>query len=285
MDSGKSSLKKTDMIKKLVLMVLVITVIHCAVFSQDGCFIILVKGEASLTTKNNNDPVALVKGLKVSLPQKSAVSLSAGARALVFNTDKRIEIGGVEAVSLTTDAITTQLKNAKTSSATAKFLEYLNKMYNDKRSRDESAGSTAGAASRGVKELEFTYSPDDSSTIISDTVRLSWSPDGYYRLIENLLVVNTSRGDTVFNVDPALSTIFLCKLKEGTYHWSTRIETKDKIILEMNNIFYVPSESERNGLKEDLKQFRELISSFTVDTRTWLMDEYMKQNKIYYYRK
>ena len=272
------------MIKNSVLMVLVITVLHITVFSQDGLFLILVKGEASLTTKNNSNPVVLVKGLKVSLPQKSVVSLSAGAHALVFNTDKSIEIGGDKAVSHTTDAITAQLKNVKTSSATAKFLEYLNKMYNDKRSKDESAGSTPGAASRGGKEPEFTYSPDDSSTIISDTVKLSWTNE-YYKLIQNLLVVNISRGDTIFNAFPALSPIFLSKLKEGTYHWSTRIETKDKIILEMNNIFYVPSESEKNGLKEDMKLFRELLSSFTVDTRTSLMGEYMKQNKIYYYNR
>jgi hypothetical protein len=286
MDSKKSSLKKIPMIKNLVLIVLAFTVFHLTLFPQDGLSLILVKGEGSLATQTNSNPVALVKALKVSFPQKSVVSLSAGARALVFNTEKRMEIGGDKAVSLTTDAITMQLKNVKTSSATVKFFEFLNKMNTDKRTRDESAGSTGGAASRGVKEMEFTYSPDDSSVIISDTVRLSWSSDGYYRLIKNLLVINTSRGDTVFNVDPALSTIFLCNLKEGEYHWSTRIKTKDEgITLEMNNIFYVPSESERKGLKEDMKQFRKLISSFTVDTRTWLMDEYMKQNKLYYYNK
>ncbi len=271
------------MIKNLVLMVFAVTVFHFTVFPQDGLSLILLKGEATMKTKNNN-PLALVKALKVALPQNTVVSLSAGASALVFNTEKRIEIGGAEPVSLTTDAITTQLQNVKTNSATVKFFKFLNKMYTDKISRDESAGSTVGAAPRGVKELEFTYSPDDSSIIISDTVRLSWRSDRYYRLIQNLLVVNTSRRDTIFNVDPALSAIFLSNLKEGEYHWSSMIKKNDGIILEMNNIFYVPSESERNTLKNDLKQFRELISSYTIDTRTWLMDEYIKQNKIYFSR-
>ena len=266
-------------------MILAITVIHFTAFPQNGVSLILLKGEANLTTNTNNHKVVLVKALKVALPRKSVVSLSAGARALVFNSEKRVEIGGVDAVSLAYDAVTTQLKNVKTSSATIRFLDYLNKMYSDKRSRDESAGSTLGAASRGVNEWEFTYSPDDSTIMISDTVKLSWDSYHRYTLINKLLVINTRNGDTLYNAAPVVNTLILDNLKEGEYHWSTRIKGQDGIILKMDNLFYVPSVSKCKSIKEDLKIFTESTSSFSVETRALLLDDYMKQNKIYYYKK
>ena len=269
------------MIKSILVTVIVVMTLHTGVSAQDRLYVILLKGEAKIAATPDNHPLAIANESKVSIPQKAVVSLSAGAHAIVYNAEKRIEIGGAKAISLTTDSMRTLLRNEKSSSVTTRFLEYLGKIYSDRKTRDESAGKSLGGLAMAIPNRSFTYSPKDKTSILSDTVTLTWDLHGYYSLVKNLLVVNTSRGDTVYNARPAVSAVTLYNLKEGKYHWSSRVKPEHGKIQKVDIVFHVPSESKRNELKKELKQFKEMISSFPDETRNKFLDEYLKESKIF----
>ena len=169
--------------------------------AQEKIFIILIKGEAQITVRGNDKPETVTRALKNILPDQSLLSMSKDARAIVFNSKAKLEIGGEKPMIYSTKDLALKLNKMKISSSTTKFIEYLDKMYSNMKSINESAGLSVGAASRGDGKLPFTYIPDDEAIILSDSVRLSW--DNADSIVEGkLYVIYNAENDTVYSLVP-----------------------------------------------------------------------------------
>jgi hypothetical protein len=252
-----------------------------SVKAQEKCFyIILHKGSAKSVADKTKTVTDIQAGRREILSFDASLTLSPNSSAIVYNKKGSTEIGSTRSEKYQTNVLFAALNKKDETSASSRFFNFLNHTYMEMKKTRELKGSVMGTTSRGENWYELFF-PNDSSFIICDTIRLSLNPAGHYELIKNLLVINTSRGDTIYNSNPGAFPVTLVNLKEGEHHWSTIIKTKEGKTLMMDNVFYVPSDSKRNSLLEDLMQFREMISSFNAETQAWLLDDYLKHNKIY----
>ena len=250
--------------------------------AQDkALYLILQKGKAVVVVGQPKQIAEFKPGKRETLPLNATLTLAPGSSAIVYNQNGTTEIGGVREENYQTTTLFNELNQKPKTDEFIRFYEFLNHTYAEMRKSETLQGSVTAAADRGLDTHEFFYSPDDSSFIISDSLELSWNPVGYFRLITNLVVVNTDTGDTVYNAQPVASCVSLYKLREGEYHWLGKIKMQNGKALKMDNIFYVPSGTKKNSMRNDLSQFKETISSFTYTTRTNLLHEYLFQNRIY----
>jgi len=273
--------------KRFILrLVILIAFLACSYSTnaQDyNVFVLLQRGTARLTNNMTKVSLELSPGKKEVVLPYSKLFLDRNAIAIIYNINGFEEIGGKNEESYHAREISKILKKKTPTTATVRFFNYLNYTYSEMHKSENRKGSVVGAATRGGNNSEFSYSPDDSLLIINDSVRLTWTSDKYFRLIDNLIVVNLSNRDTIYNSYPADSTILLNDLRAGEYHWSARFRSKEGKSLSMANIFFVPADSIKISLRNEIEEFSELISPFSPETRETLLNDLLLQKKIFYH--
>jgi hypothetical protein len=168
-----------------------------------------------------------------------------------------------------------------TSSATGAYADLLfNEKYQSQRTQGGSATRSAGKAG------DF-YFPMDSLNVISEELELQIG-NNTTKLTSNVLVINSTTNDTIYNGQTVDNKIVLKGLKEGAYHWSYSIkykktnssvnETEDSFL----NLFYVPSKKEKTAMLNDLKKFRKEIKDLNAEMKTQLETEYMNFHRLYH---
>ncbi len=160
---------------------------------------------------------------------------------------------------------------------------YADLLFNEKYQSQKSQG---GSATRSVGKAGDFYYPNDSFKIISNELELLIG-NSSTKVTSNVLIVNTTTNDTIYNGQAKDNKIILSDLKEGIYNWSYTIsykktnssvnETEDSFL----NIFIVPSKKDKNTINNDLKKFRKEIKDLSQEMKDILESDYLNINKIY----
>ncbi len=248
--------------------------------AQDKLSFILIQGEASYTVQQSKTPVPLVRAVITTIPARATLKMNFGARGIAFDGKKALEIGGEKAMSLTTEGLASKIDKARESSTTSRFLEYMQKLYADKKDREVSAGTVGGAASRGSLLPDLNYSPEDETIIVSDSVRLHWR-SGKLPFTGHLLVFRQESKDTLFNAPPpADSTLLLPLVKPGRYEWTYQLRQQSTIV-QFNNTFLFPEPPKRMEILAQIIEFKLLMIDLSKEMSASLMRDYLKHHHYY----
>ncbi|MCX6247625.1 MAG: hypothetical protein NTW10_07815 [Bacteroidetes bacterium] len=266
---------------KIPALIFVLVFSYASLSGQDNdLFLILQKGKATLLSDQNRILREFKPGKRETLSLNATLMLYPNSSAIVYNRNGSAEVGSVKEEKYTMNELSKTLNQKSSTTAFMRFYEFLNHTYAEMKQTETLKGSVTAAASRGGNFINFYYLPPDSSLIISDTAELSWGSKSFYKLMTKIVVVKSTGGDTVYNAEPVGSSITLGNLKEGEYYWTGMFKLGDGVTGKMNNVFIVPEKSMKSMLSHDLSQFREVISSFSDETKAILLKEYLDQKRI-----
>lgn len=274
---------KMRSIKMLLFIVSLVTSLSVNA-QENGLYFILQKGTAKSINDKNRSIVEFLPGKREILSLYSTVYLQPNSYGIIYNINGSREIGGKNEAKYNVKELALALNEKTRTNAAVRFFEFMNYTYAEMQKTKSSKGSVIGAATRGEDKSVFFFAPDDSLLVISDTLRLRWGSSEYFNLLDNLVVVNISTKDTIYNDHPTDSDILLKNLKPGEYHWTGRFKAKDGRNISMINIFFVPSDSIKKNLQSDLAEFSTTISSFSPEMRESLYYDFLNKKRIYFPR-
>jgi hypothetical protein len=273
---------KMRSIKMLLFIVTLLT--SLSVNAQEiGLYFILQKGTAKSIDDKTRSILEFLPGKREILSLYSTVYLQPNSYAIIYNLNGSREIGGKNEEKYNVKELASALNEKTRTNAAVRFFEFMNYTYSEMQKTQSSKGSVIGAATRGEDKSVFFFAPDDSLLVISDTATLRWSSSEYFRLLNNLVVVNITSRDTIYNDYPTDSNILLKNLKSGEYNWTGRFKANDGRNISMINIFFVPPDSIKKNLQLDLDEFSAIISMFSNESKVTLFNYYLKHKKIYSY--
>jgi hypothetical protein len=271
---------KMRSLKMLLFIVTLITSISVNA-QENGLYFILQKGTAKSIDDKNQSKVEFLPGKRELLSLYSTVYLNPNSCAIIYNINGSKEIGGKNEEKYNVKELALSLNEKVRTNAAVRFFEFMNYTYAEMQKTQSSKGSVIGAATRGEDKSVFFFEPDDSLLVISDTLRLRWGSSEYFSLLNNLIVVNISTRDTIYNDHPTDSDILLKNLKTGEYNWTGRFKAKDGRNISMINIFFVPPDSVKKDLQHDISEFSTIISLFSPETRENLYYDFLNLKRIY----
>jgi hypothetical protein len=249
--------------------------------TQDVGFIVLVKGSASVIYSGSDKPVDLREGTRLPLPLTTYIVLPANSSAIVYNEKSKIEIGSIVEEPYKTVSLIESLKKEKTSSMASNFYRYMNRMYAQMKQKEESQGTVVGAVSRGFMDSPPEYSPPDSVVVLSDAIELKWSIGT--RLISNLIVINETTADTVYNSLQDDDSLLLKSLSSGFYSWSyDLVEIGKSLMFKYRNIFIIPPTHQKRILMSEYENFINEVSDLSPAVQVKLRNEFITRNQYYF---
>lgn len=256
-----------------------------AVISQEKISIVVLKGVVILQ-KSTKENIKIDRSKKITIPVNSNIILSPDCSAIVFTSKVKFEVGSNYDQKLNYSQITSSLKKIKPSSLTSNFINYLDKMYADVEEKNNSFGATLGAPSRGVKDENLVYLPEDETVILSDTLELSIGTKNT-KLTSNIVVTNTTTNEIAYNEKPELNKVKLKDLKSGSYSWEYKIDSKGKNIT-FRNTFIIPTIAERLLKLKEIEDFKANLNDcnksqtcLSDSTKELLLNDFLEKNKYY----
>jgi hypothetical protein len=251
--------------------------------AQDVVFIVLIKGNASVKYSGSDQLVNLLEATRLLLPINTSVIIPAKSSAIVYNEKSKIELGSLVEEKYKTIYLIKSLKKEKTGSMTTNFYRYMNRMYAQMKEKEESKGTVVGAVSRGFNDSPPGFSPADSVIILSDTLELNWG-SGSTRLRGNLVVINETTDDTVFNNVLEESHLLLRSLSSGQYSWNyDLVENGKSLVYKYHNIFIIPSTDQKRKLMSEYKNFMKEIIDLSPKVIHKLRNDFINRNQYYFY--
>ncbi len=255
------------------------------VIGQEKISIVVLKGMAILQ-KNTNENIKIGRSKKIMIPDYSSIILSPNSSAIVFNSKVKLEVGSSIEQKLSYTQINVSLKKIKPSSLTTNFINYLDKMYADVEEKNSSYGSAIGAASRGIEDDNPTYSPDDETIILSDTLVLLFGSE-VTKLTSNIVVTNTTTNEVVYDVEPEINEVKLNGLKPGNYSWEYKINSNGKNI-SFKNTFIIPTSTEKISKLKVIEDFNANLNDCSKSqtclsdgAKELLLNDFLEKNKYY----
>jgi hypothetical protein len=269
--------------KNIFLTVVSLFFIFFKLFSQSEKFtIIIVRGSGLIEYANKK--VILKKSFKYNIQELGNITLEPNSSAIVYNEKANLELGGNNLQKISTKETNSKLKSVKSNSQTDNFIKYLNKIYDDIENNKNSYGASLGGASRGIENKIPSFSPEDNSIILTDTVVLIFC-DSNSSLVSKLTVTNQNTNEEVYNDMPYSKNISLFNLKPGNYSWTYRLQSSDMKLYEFENIFIIPDSAEKfKGVKK-ITEFNDYLNTckdcFSEEIREILFKDYLKKNNFY----
>jgi len=154
--------------------------------------IALLKGNAVVEYPGSHTD--LEKSDRITLQKNATIILLPNSVAIAYNKKVKFEFGGAKDQKLTYLQLTNTLNKIKPESLTSNFFAYLDKMYVDIAEKNNSYGASIGAASRGIEDNTFNYTPIDESIILSDTLQLIFGNEET-KLVSNIVVTNVNTNE------------------------------------------------------------------------------------------
>ena len=229
-----------------IILTLIVIIFVQSVKAQKTMNLILIRGKASLKYLNSKDSVSLESYKIATIDANSVLYLSPHSEVIAYSSKKMIALGEKGKIRFTINNINTNLYGSSNSSISSNFISYLGKLYDKYKEHINSKGRTYGGVSRGIGDTIFL--PFSSSIILEDSVILRWD-ESSAKLQSNLLVINVTTNDTIYNSKPLENNILLKGLSPGTYNWIGNFQTLTSPNL--SNIiitFSVPKETIRKKL-------------------------------------
>jgi len=229
---------KMRSIKMLLFIVTLLT--SLSVNAQEiGLYFILQKGTAKSIDDKTRSILEFLPGKREILSLYSTVYLQPNSYAIIYNINGSREIGGKNEEKYNVKELASALNEKTRTNAAVRFFEFMNYTYSEMQKTQSSKGSVIGAATRGEDKSVFFYTPDDSLLVITDTLRLRWGSSEYFNLLYNLVVVNISTSDTIYNDHPTDSDILLKNLKTAVDFTAETRRTQRRTVLLMNLILKI----------------------------------------------
>jgi hypothetical protein len=252
-------------------------------FAQnDKISVVLLKGKSFVLNTNNRNE--LIKSNLIILNKNDTIELLANSNLIAYDNKVQIEIGGLNDQKLTYSQVNNLLKKVKPKKLSSNFINYLGKIYQDEKKKEYSYGATTGAASRGIENKIPSFSPEDNSIILNDTIVLIFC-DPNSSLVSKLTVTNQNTNEEIYNDMPNTKNISIFDMKPGNYNWVYKIQTNEKKMYEFQNIFIVPDTKEKNKRLNEISNFKKYLNEckkcFSEDAREILIDDFYKKNKFY----
>jgi hypothetical protein len=265
------------------LFILPILIITLQVQAQNGVFIVILKGNASLNLSGSEKSINLLESNRYLLPSGSSVIMMAKSSAIVYNEKAKIEIGSLLEEKYLTYSLIESLKKMENGSITSNFFKYMNRMYAQMKLQEESKGNVVGATSRAINVLiKPVFLPADSVIILSDTLELNW---GNNAITGNLLVVNETAKDTVYNQAAKGNGLLLRSLPAGLYTWTYDLSVKSKSeVHKYHNTFIIPSKERKELLMRQFSEFVKDIKNLSPEVESKLRNAYFSTNKFYVFK-
>jgi hypothetical protein len=281
-DLFKNSAKSSNMAKK------VRTILFVSLFifafqakAQDIAFIVLLKGTASVKFTGSDQLVNLLEATRLPLPRITYILLPANSSALVYNEKSKLEIGSPVEETYKTISLIESLNKKKTNSITSNFYRYMNRMYVQMKEREESQGTVVGAVSRSLKDSPPGFSPTDSVIVLSDTLEFKWGKRTSLR--SNLILVNETSRDTVYNSYPKGDSLLLGSLSSGFYSWSyDLVDIEKSLLYKYRNVFIIPSASQKQKLLTGYENFINSVRDLGRELQLRLINDFLTINKYYF---
>lgn len=256
------------------------------VVSQEKISIVVLKGYAILQ-KSTTESIKINRGKKMTFPENSLVVMNKNSSAILYNSTAKIELGTATEKKFSYIEINKLLKKNKPTTLTKNFIAYLDKMYTDLESQNNSYGVSIGGASRGgVEDENSVYSPIDETIILSDSLVLSFGSKET-KLTTNIVVTNTTNNEVVYNDKPIINSVKLSSLKSGKYTWNYKIESDEKSIT-FSNTFIIPSSIEKEVKLKEIANFKTNLNDCSTseiclsdETKELLLNDFLEQNKYY----
>ena len=139
-------------------------------------------------------------------------------------------------------------------------------------------------ASRGIENKIPSFSPEDNSIILNDTVVLIFC-DTNSSLVSKLIVTNQNTNEEEYKDMPNSKNISLFNLKPGNYSWTYKLQSSDMKLYEFENIFIIPDSAEKFKRLNEISNFKEYLNEckkcFSEESREILIDDFYKKNKFY----
>jgi hypothetical protein len=252
--------------------------------AQDVAFIVLVRGNASVKFSGSDQFVNLLEATRLPLPRITYILLPANSSAIVYNEKSKFEIGSPVEETYKTVSLMESLNNRKTGSMTSNFYRYMNSMYVQMKEREESQGTVVGAVSRSFSESPPEFSPSDSVIVLSDTLEFKWGTGTTLR--SNLIIINETASDTVYNSFPEGDSLRLGSFASGLYSWSyDLVDIEKSLFYKYRNIFIIPSAAQKQKLMTEYKNFILAVSDLGQEVKLRLRNDFITQNKYYFLSK
>ena len=257
------------------------------VISQEKISIVVLKGYAILQ-KSTTESIKINRGKKMTFPANSIFVVNKNSSAILYNSTAKIELGTATEKRYSYIEINKLLKKNKATTLTKNFIAYLDKMYADLEAQNNSYGASVGAASRGIEDDNLTYSPQDDTIILSDTLELTFGSKET-KLTSNIVVTNTTTNETVYNQKPELNKVELNGLKPGNYTWSYKFEYNGtKYSTQPPNTFIIPTSNEKEIKLKEIANFKKSLNDcsksetcFSDSTKELLLSDFLGKNKYY----
>ena len=269
--------------KNVFLTVVSLFFIFLNLYGQSEKFtIIILRGSGFIEYANTR--VILKRSFKNNIQELGNITLDPNSSAIVYNEKANLELGGNNLQKISTKEINSKLKSVKSNSQTHNFIKYLNKIYEEIENNKNSYGASLGGAARGIENKIPSFSPEDNSIILNDTVVLIFC-DTNSSLVSKLIVTNQNTNEEVYNDMPNSKNISLFNLKPGNYSWTYKLQSSDMKLYEFENIFIIPDSAEKFKRLNEISNFKEYLNEckkcFSEESREILIDDFYKKNKFY----
>jgi hypothetical protein len=271
-----------EKVRKIILLPLLILALNTQ--AQDSVFIVLIKGNACVKFNGSDKQRNLLENNRLLLSPYNSLVISANSSAIVYNEKSKIQIGSPSEEKYQTISIIESLKKEEAGSITRNFYKYMNRMYSQMKINEGSEGTVVGAVNRGQFDwMNLLFSPVDSALILSDTLELVWG-NGANRLVGNLVIINETSKDLIYNSIPEGSRLLLRYLSPGRYSWRYGLVEKGKSkVINYHNEFFIPSVEQKQIFLSDYEDFIKEISDLGPEVKTQLISHYLSQNRYYFH--
>ena len=269
--------------KNVFLTVVSLFFIFLNLYGQSEKFtIIILRGSGFIEYANTR--VILKRSFKYNIQELGNITLDPNSSAIVYNEKANLELGGNNLQKISTKETNSKLKSVKSNSQTRNFIKYLNKIYEEIENNKNSYGASLGGASRGIENKIPSFSPEDNSIILNDTVVLIFC-DTNSSLVSKLIVTNQNTNEEEYKDMPNSKNISLFNLKPGNYSWTYKLQSSDMKLYEFENIFIIPDSAEKFKRLNEISNFKEYLNEckkcFSEESREILIDDFYKKNKFY----
>jgi hypothetical protein len=144
--------------------------------------------------------------------------------------------------------------------------------------QDYSLKKQYGSSTRGGTNDLWSYSPDDSLIIVSDSITISVGVQNSELVTDIVIFDSISKFNLVLN---KLNNFHKINCPEpGKYFWKCKLKNGNDIKT-YSNIFFVPDIQTKKKIISDYKDYCKSIKSFSKEMQMALRYDYCRMNKIY----
>ena len=260
--------------KRVFLIICILLMAYPKSYSQQ-LFLIVYNGNVSDGQK------ILKQRVTYKIAQNAKLKFEAKSNAIVYSTNKAIDINAATDQSFSTADLAAKIAKATASAGVISFVSYINKYHHSYEENQESEGKPIAGVRRLNKNEELRADgifPADSATVIGENVRLQWNPQTT-AADDELIVTNAKTEELIIRqAAPAKGSTFVKTDKEGTYNWKIYASMEDKSSID--RIFIKPNAATAKKIQDNLAAFKLQIAAMGDDMKKLLLEEYLIANNI-----